>query len=73
MKEKAGSGQQIFYDIYSDDEKKSDLDKQNTGLFFFKGNTGAKSAIVNAGGGFMYVAGMHDSCTHIQTGGKNSL
>ena len=85
MKEKAGSGQQIFYDIYSDDEKKSDLDKQNTGLFFFKGNTGAKSAIVNAGGGFMYVAGMHDSfphalelsiqciCTYIQTGSKNSL
>lgn len=64
MKEKAGSGQQIFYDIYSDDEKKSDLDKQNTGLFFFKGNTGAKSAIVNAGGGFMYVAGMHDSFLH---------
>ena len=64
MKEKAGSGQQIFYDIYSDDEKKSDLDKQNTGLFFFKGNTGAKSAIVNAGGGFMYVAGMHDSFPH---------
>lgn len=64
MKEKAGSGQQIFYDIYSDDEKKSDLDKRNTGLFFFKGNTGAKSAIVNAGGGFMYVAGMHDSFPH---------
>jgi len=64
MKEKASSGQQIFYDIYSDDEKKSDLDKQNTGLFFFKGNTGAKSAIVNAGGGFMYVAGMHDSFPH---------
>lgn len=64
MKEKAGSGQQIFYDIYSDDEKKSDLDKQNTGLFFFKGNTGDKSAIVNAGGGFMYVAGMHDSFPH---------
>lgn len=64
MKEKAGSGQQIFYDIYSDDEKKSDLDKQNTELFFFKGNTGAKSAIVNAGGGFMYVAGMHDSFPH---------
>ena len=64
MMEKAGSGQQIFNDIYSDDEKKSDLDKQNTGLFFFKGNTGAKSAIVNAGGGFMYVAGMHDSFPH---------
>lgn len=64
MKEKAGSGQQIFYDIYSDEEKKADPDKQNTGLFFFKGNTGEKSAIVNAGGGFMYVAGMHDSFPH---------
>ena len=64
MKEKAGSGQQIFYDIYSDAEKLADPDKQNTGLFFFKGNTGAKSAIVNAGGGFMYVAGMHDSFPH---------
>lgn len=64
MKKKAGSGQQIFYDIYSDVEKKADPDKQNTGLFFFKGNTGAKSAIVNAGGGFMYVAGMHDSFPH---------
>lgn len=64
MKKKAGSGQQIFYDIYSDVEKKADPDKQNTGLFFFKGNTGAKSAIVNAGGGFMYVAGIHDSFPH---------
>lgn len=64
MKKKAGSGQQIFYDIYSDEEKKADPDKQNTGLFFFKGNTGAKSAIVNAGGGFMYVAGIHDSFPH---------
>lgn len=64
MKKKAGSGQQIFYDIYSDEEKKADPDKQNTGLFFFKENTGAKSAIVNAGGGFMYVAGMHDSFPH---------
>ena len=64
MKKKVGSGQQIFYDIYSDEEKKADPDKQNTGLFFFKGNTGAKSAIVNAGGGFMYVAGMHDSFPH---------
>ncbi len=64
MKKKASSGQQIFYDIYSDEEKKADPDKQNTGLFFFKGNTGAKSAIVNAGGGFMYVAGIHDSFPH---------
>ena len=29
MKKKASSGQQIFYDIYSDEEKKADPDKQN--------------------------------------------
>lgn len=55
---------QIFYDIYSDEEKAADPDKKNTGIFFFKGNDNAKSAIVNAGGGFVYVAGIHDSFPH---------
>ena len=27
---------QIFYDIYSDEEKAADPDKKNTGIFFFK-------------------------------------
>ena len=62
--EQAENGQQIFYDIYSDEEKQADPDKENTGLFFFRGKSGAKTAVTNAGGGFVYVAGIHDSFPH---------
>ena len=61
MKNQAESGNQIFYDIYSDEEKNADPAKEDTGLFFFRGNPGEKTAVINAGGGFVYVAGMHDS------------
>lgn len=61
MKERVTDGEQIFYDIYSEEEKEADPAKEDTGLFFFRGDPGAKTAIVNAGGGFMYVAAMHDS------------
>ncbi|MGN1182968.1 MAG: alpha/beta hydrolase [Faecalibacillus sp.] len=61
FKQQSNIGNQIFYDIYTDREKKKDESKKNTGLFFFRGNTNAPFAIVNAGGGFMYVAAMHDS------------
>lgn len=44
MKNKVQNGNQIFYDIYTDQEKKDDPDKRNTGLFFFKGKAGAKTA-----------------------------
>jgi len=64
MKNKVEAGEQIFYDIYSDEEKAADPAKENTGLFFFRGNPGEKFAIVNAGGGFVYVAAMHDSFPH---------
>jgi len=64
MKTKAEAGEQIFYDIYTDEEKATDPAKENTGLFFFRGNPGEKFAIVNAGGGFVYVGAMHDSFPH---------
>lgn len=54
----------VFYDIYSDAEKAADPAKRDTGLFFFKGDPGAKFAICNAGGGFAYVGAMHDSFPH---------
>ncbi len=54
----------IFLDIYSEQEKIKDPSKNNTGLFFLKGKKNAPYAIVNAGGGFMYVAVMHDSLPH---------
>lgn len=64
MKSHAEAGDTIFYDIYTDAEKKSDPDKRTTGLFFFRGDPGAKFAICNAGGGFAYVGAMHDSFPH---------
>ena len=64
MYSKAEAGETIFYDIYTETEKEADPDKRNTGLFFFKGNPGAKFAICNAGGGFAYVGAMHDSFPH---------
>lgn len=64
MKEHAVSGEQIFYDIYTEEEKAADPAKEDTGLFFFRGTPGGKFAITNAGGGFAYVAAMHDSFPH---------
>lgn len=64
MKEHTLSGEQVFFDIYSEAEKRADPAKQNTGLFFFRGKPGAKTAICNVGGGFAYVGAMHDSLPH---------
>ena len=61
LKHRAESGETIFYDIYSEEEKNADPTKHDTGLFFFRGEPGAKYAVVNAGGGFAYVGAMHDS------------
>ena len=57
-------GHQIFFPIYSEEEIKRDSSKKDTGLFFFRGEPGAKFAIMNAGGGFIYVGAMHDSFPH---------
>lgn len=57
----AGAGDAVFFDIYSDGEKKADPWKADTGLFYFRGKAGAPLAICNAGGGFAYVGAMQDS------------
>lgn len=64
MKNRAVQGDTIFYDIYTDAEKAADPAKNNTGLFFFKGEKNKPFAICNAGGGFAYVGAMHDSFPH---------
>lgn len=64
LKSRADAGKTIFLDIYTEAEKAADPAKKNTGLFFFEGNKGAKTAICNAGGGFSYVSAMHDSFPH---------
>ena len=64
MKSQVVNSEQIFYPIYIEEEMQKDPDKRDTGLFFFRGNAGEKTAITNAGGGFVYVAGIHDSFPH---------
>jgi acetyl esterase/lipase len=64
LKSRAENGETIFYPIYSEREMASNPSKKSTGLFFFKGEPGAKFAVMNAGGGFMYVGAMHDSFPH---------
>ena len=44
--------------------KAKNPNKKDTGLFFFRGNKGARTAIVNAGGGFAFVGAMQDSFPH---------
>ena len=64
LRQRAAAGETVFYDIYTDAEKAEDPDKEDTGLFFFKGTPGENFAICNAGGGFAYVGAMQDSFPH---------
>lgn len=67
LHDRAADGETIFYDIYTDEEKAADPDKDDTGLFFFKGTPGEKFAVCNAGGAFAYVGAMQDSFPHALT------
>ena len=62
--QQANASETVFYDIYTEEEKAADPEKENTGLFFFQGEPGAKFAVCNAGGGFAYVGAMQDSFPH---------
>ena len=64
MKSHAEKGDVIFYHIYTDEEKAADPAKDDTGLFFFKGDPGERFAVCSAGGGFAYVGAMQDSFPH---------
>lgn len=71
MKEQADYGKQIFYPIYTEEEMKREPEKRNTGIFYFRGTENNKFAILNAGGGFMYVGAMQDSFPHALELSKN--
>lgn len=62
--QRANAGENVFYDIYTEEEKAEDPAKEDTGLFFFCGDPEAKFAVCNAGGGFAYVGAMQDSFPH---------
>lgn len=54
------NGKTVFYDFYTDGEKKREPTRTNTGLFFFRGKPGAPFAVISPGGGFSYVASVHE-------------
>lgn len=56
----AGAGRRVFIDIYSPAEKARDPTKADTGLFFLRGLPGAAFAVIAPGGGFSYVATVHE-------------
>lgn len=64
MLEAVSMGQILFFDIYTDAQKQADPSKENTGLFFFKGEPDRPFAVVSAGGGFSYVGSIHESFPH---------
>ena len=47
LKDHALAGDTVFYNIYTEEEKAADPEKADTGLFFFKGEPGAKFAVCN--------------------------
>ena len=58
--DEVGEGKTIFYDFYADEQKRQDPRKENTGLFFYKGNPEAPFAVICPGGGFSYVGSLHE-------------
>ena len=60
MIDEVKDGKTIFYDLYTEQQKREDPFKELTGLFFFRGAPGAPFAIVCPGGGFSYVGSLHE-------------
>ena len=60
MIDDVGRGRTVFYDIYTEAQKRADPTKEHTGLFFFRGRPGAPFAVIAPGGGFSYVGSVHE-------------
>ena len=59
MIDEVNEGKTIFYDFYTPQDKTADPSKDNAGLLFFRGKTGAPFIIISPGGGFSYVGSLH--------------
>ena len=60
MIDDVNDGRTVFYDLYSEKERDEQRARSNTGLFFFRGKPGAPFALIAPGGGFSYVASIHE-------------
>jgi acetyl esterase/lipase len=53
-------GKAIFHEVYSTSDREADPTRKDAGLFFFRGEPGAPFALICPGGGFSYVASVHE-------------
>ena len=60
------AGRPVFYDIYTEEQKRAQPAKANAGLFFFRGRPGAPFALIAPGGGFAYVGSLHEGFPYAQ-------
>lgn len=67
MIDDAALGRTIFYDFYTEEQKRNRPDKAQTGLFFFRGRPGAPFAVIAPGGGFAYVGAVHEGFPYAQS------
>lgn len=58
--EDVGSGDTIFYNYYTEQQKQADPAKRFTGLFLYRGDPEAPFAVICPGGGFSYVGSLHE-------------
>ena len=76
MTDEVGKGRTVFYDIYTEAQKRADPTKEHTGLFFFRGKPGAPFAVIAPGGGFSYVGSVHEGfpyAVEIRSKGYNAF
>jgi acetyl esterase/lipase len=64
MIDDAENGQTVFYRFYTDAQRREEPARSHTGLFFFRGRPGAPFAVISPGGGFAYVASVHEGFPH---------
>ena len=60
MIDDVNNGRPVFYDFYTESQKRADPTKEHAGLFFFRGKPRAPFAIISPGGGFSYVGSVHE-------------
>ncbi len=60
MIDDVSNGKPVFFDFYTEAQKQTEPARENTGLFFFRGKSGAPFALVAPGGGFSYVGSVHE-------------
>lgn len=58
--EEAGSGAEAAFRFYTEEQVRQDPSKAGTVLFLFRGRPGAPFALICPGGGFQYVATLHE-------------